>query len=304
MMGLYKQVAAAMMIAGFVATANAAGIEVINDKAAFPEGPVFIDGKLLYVEYGGNTILSWDGTKTTKLWEQAGCGPSAVAPLGGDLAVTCYDSGTIARVSKDGKTLATYDKATNGSALQGPNDFASDGNDGLYFSASGPWEAEPIVGKVFYLSAEGEITEVANDLHYANGLVMTKDGSRLMVNESEAGRVISFAIGLDRGLSDRRLFVRVGVVDEASGIGAYPDGIQARAGRQFLHRPVFQGLHRRRGRGGQIRQGDRCAVSDRAEPRLCARRQIDLRDQRRRYGQRALLGQGLQGAAGLAMPRP
>ena len=52
------------------------------------------------------------------------------------------------------------------------------------------------------------------------------DGKRLYVNESEAGRVISFAVGDDFSLSDRRLFVRVGVVDEASGIGAYPDGIK------------------------------------------------------------------------------
>ena len=55
---------------------------------------------------------------------------------------------------------------------------------------------------------------------------MAADGKRLFVNESEAGRVISFAVGDDGSLSDRRLFVRVGVVDEASGIGAYPDGIK------------------------------------------------------------------------------
>lgn len=221
-----RTLAAVLFLAASAGSGYCGDIEIINDNAAFPEGPVVIDGKLLYTEYGGNTILVWDGSKTTKLWEQAGCGPSAVARLGGDLAVTCYDSGSIARVSMDGKTIANYDKASDGSSLQGPNDFASDGNDGLYFSTSGPWEAGPIVGKVYYLSPEGTITERANDLHYANGLVMTKDGSRLLVNESEAGRVISFAIGLDGLLSDRRLFVRVGVVDEASGIGAYPDGIK------------------------------------------------------------------------------
>jgi sugar lactone lactonase YvrE len=200
--------------------------KVINDKAAFPEGPAFVDGRLLYVEYGGNTILSWDGKETKKLWEQAGCGPSAVLPLGDDLAVTCYDSGTIARVSKDGRTVATYDKDASGGALQGPNDFASDGKGGLWFTASGPWESGPIVGKVFHLGADGTIREAANDLHYANGIVQSADGKRLYVNESEAGRVISFSVGEDGTLSDRRLFARIGVVDEASGIGAYPDGVK------------------------------------------------------------------------------
>jgi len=223
---MLKGLLAAIAMALTATVAFAADIKVINEKAAFPEGPAIVDGKLLYVEYGGNTILSWDGSATTKLWEQAGCGPSAVAPLGGDLVVTCYDAGTMVRVSQGGKIIATYDKASDGSKLQGPNDLASDGNDGVYFTASGPWEAGPIVGKVYHLDADGTIRALADDLHYANGVVMAKDGSRLYVNESEAGRVISFAIGVDGALSDRRLFVKVGVVDPDSGIGAYPDGIK------------------------------------------------------------------------------
>ncbi len=207
-------------------SALAGDITVINEKAAFPEGPAFIDGKLHYVEYGGNTIMVWDGKTNTKLWQQDGCGPSAVLPLGDDLAVTCYDSGTIARVSKDGETIVNYDKAEDGGALQGPNDITSDGKGGVYFTASGPWESGPIVGKVFHLAPEGVIKELANDLHYANGIALSGDGKRLLVNESEAGRVISFAVADDGTLSDRRLFVRVGVVDEQSGIGAYPDGIK------------------------------------------------------------------------------
>jgi sugar lactone lactonase YvrE len=222
-----KRALATLAILALSTTLALAGdIKIINEKAAFPEGPVFHDGKLLYVEYGASTIKVWDGKTNTTLWEQPGCGPSAVLPLGDDLVVTCYDSGSIARVSKDGKTIASYAKATNGSALQGPNDFAADGKGGVYFTASGPWEAGPIVGKVFHLDADGTIKEMADDLHYANGIVMGADGKRLFVNESEAGRVISFAVADDGTLSDRRLFVRVGVVDEASGIGAYPDGIK------------------------------------------------------------------------------
>ncbi len=221
-----KMIVASLVLALSASVAGAGEVKVINEKAAFPEGPAFIDGKLHYVEYGANTVLVWDGTANAKLWEQAGCGPSAVLPLGADLAVTCYDNGTITRISKDGKTVATYDKAADGTTLQGPNDLAADGKGGVYFTTSGPWESGPIVGKVFHLTADGAIREVANDLHYANGIALSKDGKRLFVNESEAGRVISFAVAEDGTLSDRRLFVRVGVVDEASGIGAYPDGIK------------------------------------------------------------------------------
>jgi gluconolactonase len=207
--------------------AMAGEIKIINDKAAFPEGPAFIDGKLHYVEYGGHTIDVWDGKANTVLWKSEGCGPSAVLPLGeGDLVVTCYDNGTIVRVSRAGKTVATYDKDSAGNPLTGPNDITADGKGGVFFTASGPWESGPIVGKVYHMAGDGSITEVANDLHYANGVALSADGKRLFVNESEAGRVISFAVGDDFSLSDRRLFVRVGVADEKSGIGAYPDGVK------------------------------------------------------------------------------
>lgn len=199
--------------------------QVIADKVAFPEGPYVEDGTLFFTEYAGNKVNLWDGSSLKTVWEGQGCGPSAILPLGEDLVVTCYDNGTIARIGRDGKKIATYDKAADGGALQGPNDFAEDGKGGVYFTASGPWESGPIVGKVFHLRPDGAIRQVADDLHYANGIARGADG-RLYVNESEAGRVISFAAADDGSLSDRRLFVRVGVVDEKSGIGAYPDGLK------------------------------------------------------------------------------
>lgn len=192
---------------------------------SFPEGPVVQGDRLLFAEYAGHRVSAWDGTARTTLWEEPGCGPSAVAPLGGDLVVTCYDSGTLARIGPDGATVAHYDADGDGAALQGPNDLAPDGAGGVWFTASGPWESAPIVGKVYHLAPDGAVRMLADDLHYANGVSLGPDG-RLYVAESEAGRVISFAVGADGALSDRRLFARLAVADPDSGIGAYPDGIE------------------------------------------------------------------------------
>ena len=86
--------------------AHADSIQVLNGDAHFPEGPVWYHGKLYYVEYDRNTVTAWDGKKNAIFWSQEGCGPSAVAPtVRGDLVTTCYDSGTIGRMSADGKGL-------------------------------------------------------------------------------------------------------------------------------------------------------------------------------------------------------
>lgn len=197
---------------------------VINGDADFPEGPVISDGRLLYVEYGAHRVDAWDGKTNTEFWKQDGCGPSAIVPLGDGFAITCYDSGQMVQISRQGRTVASFDKDDAGRPLVGPNDGTPDGKGGIYFTTSGPWESGPIVGRVLHMSADGRIHEVADDLHYANGVALSPDGARLFVNESEAGRVISFKVEADGSLSDRRLFVRLYQAGEAADV--YPDGIK------------------------------------------------------------------------------
>jgi sugar lactone lactonase YvrE len=199
-------------------------IQVINGAAEFPEGPFWAEGKLYYAEYGGDRVSVWDGTTNRMLWTEDGCGPSAVMPFASGWLVTCYDNGTIVKIGADGETERVWDEDSTGAALVGPNDATTDGRDGAYITASGPWESGPIVGKVYHLSAAGALKPVADDLHYANGIQLSADGKLLYVNESEAGRVITFAAQEDGSLADRRLFVRLTSLEEAA--DAYPDGIK------------------------------------------------------------------------------
>src|SRR5262249_6401575 len=128
------------------------------------------------------------------------------------------------QISKQGRTLASFNKDDAGRALVGPNDGTPDGKGGIYFTTSGPWEPGPIVGRVLHMSADGKIREVAANLHYANGVALSPDGARLFVNESEAGRVLSFKVEADGSLSDRWLFVRLYQAGEAADV--YPDGLK------------------------------------------------------------------------------
>jgi sugar lactone lactonase YvrE len=220
------RLASPALVAALALPAAAGEITVITDRALFPEGPAFVGGDLYWAEYGGHTVARWDGTAAAPIWTRTGCGPSAVLPFQGGLLVTCYDSGEVVHVGLDGTTLAVIAGDAQGGAFVGPNDIAPDGAGGAYFTTSGPWESGPIVGRIYHLGADGKAHLVADDLHYANGLALEPGGARLFVNESEAGRVITFAIGPDHTLSDRRLFARIGVADPVSGIGAYPDGLK------------------------------------------------------------------------------
>ncbi|MBL8906924.1 MAG: SMP-30/gluconolactonase/LRE family protein [Rhizobiales bacterium] len=197
-------------------------MQIITRQALFPEGPLVRDGVLYYAEYGGDRVSAWDGKSISIFWSRKGSGPAAIGALGDDFVVACFASNEVAIVGRDGTTLRILNADETGGVLSGPNDIAPDGKGGVYLTLSGPWEPGPIIGRVVHLTAEGTLREVANDLHFANGIVRLDD--RLFVNESEAHRVISFTIEADGSLSDRHLFLRMGEIGEAA--TAYPDGIK------------------------------------------------------------------------------
>jgi gluconolactonase len=205
--------------------AHAGDIQVLNADVHFPEGPVWYHGKLYYVEYDRNSVTTWDGEKNTIFWSQKGCGPSAViATAHGEFLTTCYDNGTIGRISADGKTLPPYTHDKDGNPFVGPNDFAPDAHGGMYFTASGnPGSA--INGKVFYIAADGTISQKASDVESANGVAVSKDGKILFVVETDGHRLLQFDIGPGDALSNRRLFVNLDDLTH-NVVHIYPDGVK------------------------------------------------------------------------------
>jgi gluconolactonase len=205
--------------------ADADSVQVLNGDVHFPEGPVWYHGKLYYVEYDRNTVTAWDGKQNTIFWSQKGCGPSAVITTAqGEFLTTCYDNGTIGRISADGKTLPPYTHDKVGNPFVGPNDFAPDAHGGMYFTASGhPGSA--IDGKVFYIAADGTISQKASDVESANGVAVSKDGKILYVVETDGHRLVQFNIGPGDSLSDRRLFVNLDDLTH-NVVHIYPDGVK------------------------------------------------------------------------------
>ena len=201
-------------------------VKVINADAHFAEGPIWYHGKLYYVEYDRSSVTTWDGTKNTIFWSKKGCGPSAVIPTAhGDFLTTCYDSGTIGRISADGKDLPPYTQDKDGDRFVGPNDFAPDRHGGIYFTCSGTAPGPVIDGKIFYLAADGTISQKATDVHSANGIVVSNDGKILYAIETEDHRLIQFKIGPDGSLSDRRVFLDLDELTHHVG-HIYPDGVK------------------------------------------------------------------------------
>ena len=215
-----------LLILSSAATAGADEVKVLNDDVHFAEGPIWYHGKLYYVEYDRSSVMTWDGTKNSIFWSKPGCGPSAVIPTArGEFLVTCYDSGSLGRISADGKDLPPYTHDKDGIPFHGPNDFAPDHRGGIYFTCSGTAPGPVIDGKIFYLAADGTISQKAAEVHSANGIVVSNDNKILYAIETEDHRLIQFNIAADGSLSDRRVFLDLD--DLTHNVGhIYPDGVK------------------------------------------------------------------------------
>ena len=204
--------------------------KVIDAGAHYPEGPVWRDGRLFYVEYSAGTVKSWDGTQASVLWHKDGCGPSGLVSRGEHLVVACYDGNYLLELDATGHEIRSLSLNVAKRPFVGPNDFAADDHGGIYFSASGVYDIKaPISGALLYLGADGTITSVADTLHYPNGLTVSKDRKHLLVAEMLAGRVLSFTIEPGAKLGPRTVWARLQDLAPTTGHeDAYngPDGLK------------------------------------------------------------------------------
>ncbi len=208
-------------------------VVIIVDQLPFPEAPLFVNDQLHWVEYISNRLMRLDGQTRTVLHEQEGCGHNGLAlSPNKQLVVICYESNEILYLDLNGNVVERINADVNGEPFNHPNDIYFTDEGGAYITTSGPFVAESkqIVGGVYFRGpgATGFV-EVADDVHFGNGLAVINDGRTLLVSEHNANRILSFDIADDGSLSNRQLFVRMS--DMVAGptqpsIWLGPDGIK------------------------------------------------------------------------------
>jgi len=197
------------VVAALIGAAHADTVQIT--AAAYPEGPLWRDGKLLYVEYAGPGVKIWDGKRAVPYWSGAHCGASGlISYRQSHILVACYDANSIVELDETGKQVRSIDRDAAGKPFIGPNDFAAS-KTGIYLSASGVYDLKaPISGTILYMPQSGGAPiEVANLIHYSNGLTVSKDGRSLLVSEMLAGRILSFPIESDGSLGARSVWARM-----------------------------------------------------------------------------------------------
>jgi sugar lactone lactonase YvrE len=200
-----------------------AELRTVIEGLAFPEGPRWHDGRLVFSDQHGHQVLALapDGTveEIVRVEQQ----PSGLGwtPDGQLLIVSMIDR-RLLRLDPDASDGARLVEVADLSALATfhCNDMvvsavgrAYVGNFGFDLDAG----ERPRPATIIAVDPDGTATTAAEEMRFPNGSVITPDGRTLIVGETVAGCLTAFTIEPDGRLTDRRVWAQLE--------GALPDGI-------------------------------------------------------------------------------
>ncbi|MDG4830714.1 SMP-30/gluconolactonase/LRE family protein [Solwaraspora sp. WMMD1047] len=178
----------------------------------FLEAPRWRAGRLWFSDFYGHRVhsVAEDGSDLTVQAHVPGQ-PSGLGWLpDGRLLIVSMRDRRVLRREPDGSLVVHAELA--GHATGHANDMVVDdrgrayvGNFGFDLMAGEPLEPAAL----HRVDPDGGVTEVADDLWFPNGSVITGDGVLLVV-ETFGNRVTAFTVGADGALTDRRIWAEFG----------------------------------------------------------------------------------------------
>ena len=214
------------------------------------ESPRWHAGRLWFSNWGAQEIIAVDVNGRSEVMVRV---PTTV-PFSidwlpdGRLLVVLGPEARLLRQEPD-RSMATH--ADLSGLAKGWNEIVVDGRGNTYVNGGdykfGP--GEPFVpGVVALVTPDGSVRQVADDIHFPNGMVVTPDNKTLIVTESFKARLTAFDIAADGSLSNRRVWAELGqggdgICMDAEGAvwtPAFPDGrpccVRVREGGEVLQR--------------------------------------------------------------------
>jgi sugar lactone lactonase YvrE len=190
--------------------------KVLASGISFGEGPRWHDGRLWFSDFYDHAVKSVSTGGDVRAEFELDDQPSGLGWMpNGDFLVVSMTKRRVLRRGTDGSLRIHAD--LSGLATWHCNDMVVDavgrayvGNFGFDLDAAMADRgfegvvADHTAAKLALIQPDGTVQVAAEDMHFPNGSMITRDGKTLIVGETFAGRLTAFDIGPDGVLSNRR----------------------------------------------------------------------------------------------------
>lgn len=208
---------------------DADSIEVLVSGLAFAEGLRYLDDRLWFSDMYDRKVYTVDAQsgEPIRIVDTDDRPSGIVIADDGRAFVTQQISRATVEITGDGTVVPHADLSTV--AEWHVNDATAAPSGGLYVGNYGDDSVPPAAprpARLAHVSPDGTVTEVASDLHFANGMGMTDSDQTLLVAETRSipPRISAFDIGPDAVLSNRRVFAEFDGTRMPDGIMVLPGG--------------------------------------------------------------------------------
>jgi sugar lactone lactonase YvrE len=181
------------------------------------ESPRWHEGRLWFCNWGAQEIVAVDlrGNSEVVVHSPTAAGYSIDWLPDGRLLVTGQE---LLRREADGSLVKHAD--LSGLSRYGWNEIVVDGRGTIYVNSVGFRFGQEAFrpGIIALVTPDGSVRQVADDIQFPNGMVVTPDNTTLIVAESFAGKLTAFDIAADGGLPNRRVWADLGGPGKGDGI--------------------------------------------------------------------------------------
>jgi gluconolactonase len=165
------------------------------------------DGNLVFTERTANKIwkLDKDGSFSSYIENTNATNSFLFDHKGRVIAVERMPS----QVGVLAPSRATLVDKFEGHVFGNLNDLAIDKSGGVYFSDDRGIPADGVKPAVYYLRPDGKVIKVAEDFAFPNGMILSKDGKTLYVDDTQGDSIHAFDVKSDGSAVNERTFVSI-----------------------------------------------------------------------------------------------
>jgi sugar lactone lactonase YvrE len=195
--------------------------QIILTGIQFGESPRWHDGRVWFCDWAAEELVAVDDDGNRELIANVPSFPFCIAwTPDGQLLITSARDKAVLTLTSD-KKLETFADLTAVSDRPPNNEIVVDGHGHVYVNGGGfdLMAGEPFApGIIALVEPDGGVREVADDIHFGNGMAVTPDNETLIVAESYASRLTAFDIEPDGTLTNRRVWASLENNDAPDGI--------------------------------------------------------------------------------------
>jgi gluconolactonase len=175
-------------------------VKKVHTNLQFTEGPAAdAQGNLYFSDIPANKIYKLDalGELSTFLQPSNHTNGLMVSGSGVGKIVACEMDGRIVEIDPTTKTVKALASEFNGKRFNAPNDLVIDRQRGVYFTDPhfrAPMPLPQDKTAVYYLSLDGKVTRLIDDLKAPNGVILSPDEKSLYVIPSQQKQMMVYAV--------------------------------------------------------------------------------------------------------------